>query len=92
MRLLGVALAAGLLLAGSVVAPPPRKSPAQQREPQQPETGNGTADWDLGIEYNRYLQEVVQVRNSRPESCIAPLTISFHLLGSGVRPRVPQEA
>merc|ERR1712088_256013 len=29
--------------------------------------GNGTEQWDLGIEYNRYLQEVVQVLESDPE-------------------------
>lgn len=45
---------------------PPRKEAAGHGQPQQPETthgegGNGTKEWDLGIEYNRYLQEVVQV-------------------------------
>ncbi len=46
----------------------------QEGDPQQPETvgeagheGNGTRDWDLGIEYNRYLQEVVQVLESDPD-------------------------
>ncbi len=47
----------------------------QQGDPQQPETveggpgaaGNGSKDWDLGIEYNRYLQEVVQVLESDPD-------------------------
>lgn len=29
--------------------------------------GNNSADWDLGIDYNRYLQEVVQVLESDPE-------------------------
>ena len=28
---------------------------------------NGSADWDLGIDYNRYLQEVVQVLESDPD-------------------------
>ena len=28
---------------------------------------NGSAEWDLGIEYNRYLQEVVQVLESDPD-------------------------
>ncbi len=55
-----------LLVAASALARPPTKT--RQERPQQPETaggdgasGNDTKEWDLNIEYNRYLQEVVQV-------------------------------
>ena len=51
-------------------ARPPMKKKTQH--PEQPEVissvnQNGTEDWDLGIEYQRYLQEVVQVLESDPE-------------------------
>ena len=43
--------------------PPVREEKLKQ--PSENETKN--ADWDLGIEYNRYLQEVVQVLESDPD-------------------------
>lgn len=50
-----------------VAGRPPRKDHAQN-QPQQPETKNSNdTDWELGVEYNRYLQEVVQVLESDPE-------------------------
>ena len=56
-------------LIGLCIARPPAKP--QAAKPSGGETkpaGNGTAeDWDLNIEYNRYLQEVVQVLESDPE-------------------------
>merc|ERR1712226_210274 len=56
-------------LIGLCIARPPAKPLAAK--PGGGETkpaGNGTAeDWDLNIEYNRYLQEVVQVLESDPE-------------------------
>jgi len=56
-------------LIGLCIARPPAKP--QAAKPGGGETkpaGNGTAeDWDLNIEYNRYLQEVVQVLESDPE-------------------------
>lgn len=42
--------------------PPVRE---EKKEPLENDTKN--QDWDLGIEYNRYLQEVVQVLESDPE-------------------------
>jgi len=55
---------------------PPRQQPKPSEHVEKPHDkpsaqdgtgGNGTAEWDLGIEYNRYLQEVVQVLESDPE-------------------------
>jgi hypothetical protein len=52
---------------------PPVKGPHGDNQFENPAQGkpvaaNDTAqDWDLGIEYNRYLQEVVQVLESDPE-------------------------
>ena len=55
---------------------PPRQpkpaDPHEQKPHEKPGTDggkgvNGTEEWDLGIEYNRYLQEVVQVLESDPE-------------------------
>ena len=40
--------------------------PPIKEEPRPAQPQNET-DWDLGIEYNRYLQEVVQVLESDPE-------------------------
>ena len=42
--------------------PPVQKGP--RGKPAQNETA---AEWDVGVEYNRYLQEVVQVLESDPE-------------------------
>ncbi len=63
-----------LWLSPSEARPPMKQGRGQ---PQQPENvvegagegagGNGTKDWDLNIEYNRYLQEVVQVLESDPD-------------------------
>ena len=47
--------------------PKPDENPEGKSHERTGERGNGTADWDLGIEYNRYLQEVVQVLESDPE-------------------------
>ena len=55
---------------------PPRQQPKPSEHEEKPHdkpsaqdgtVGNGTAEWELGIEYNRYLQEVVQVLESDPE-------------------------
>ena len=49
--------------------PPTRDQvkPGQNAGHQQPQQNQTKEDWDLGIEYNRYLQEVVQVLESDPE-------------------------
>ena len=48
--------------------PRPVEKPGEtSHEKPKTDGGNGTADWDLGIEYNRYLQEVVQVLESDPD-------------------------
>ena len=53
------------------VKPKPVEHPGGKSHEQAGEhgaaSGNGTAEWDLGIEYNRYLQEVVQVLESDPD-------------------------
>ena len=53
------------LLAATSLARPPLKNhadqPAEQLVHDAVDKANGTAEWDLGIEYNRYLQEIVQV-------------------------------
>ncbi len=67
------AILALALVSLPVLARPPAKGhPPQQPEvhgvpPGEHQGGNGTGDWELGIEYNRYLQEVVQVLESDPE-------------------------
>jgi len=56
------------LLAAPCWSRPPTKQQAEH--PEQPETQDGGEKpdgWDLGIEYNRYLQEVVQVLESDPD-------------------------
>jgi len=56
-----------LALIGFCQSRPPVREKAKPKEEMKP-AGNGTAeDWDLNIEYNRYLQEVVQVLESDPE-------------------------
>jgi len=55
----------GLILATiihCIVGPPVEKN--KNTGPQQNET---TQEWDLGLEYNKYLKEVVQVLESDPE-------------------------
>jgi len=53
-----------LLLAQCIVGPPvDKKNAASGGEPKQ----NETQDWNLGLEYNKYLQEVVQILESDPE-------------------------
>ena len=44
--------------------PPTEEKHIEGKHPQTTEVKNGTGDWDLGIEYNRYLQEIVQVLES----------------------------
>merc|ERR1712226_724215 len=63
-----------LMIIASTYCRPPRAKPSEHHEnPQLKQgsdgapVGNGTEQWDLGIEYNRYLQEVVQVLESDPE-------------------------
>jgi len=51
-----------LALVQCIVGPPVDKK-APQPGPQQ----NETQDWNLGLEYNKYLQEVVQILESDPE-------------------------
>merc|ERR1712242_579723 len=62
------------MIIASTYCRPPRAKPSEHHEnPQLKQgsdgapVGNGTEQWDLGIEYNRYLQEVVQVLESDPE-------------------------
>ena len=62
-----------LIIVSSYCRPPRQPKPVHQEEnfhekkgPDVAVPANGT-DWDLGIEYNRYLQEVVQVLESDPE-------------------------
>ena len=57
-----------LALIGFCQSRPPVKEPKAKPAGETKPAGNGTAeDWDLNIEYNRYLQEVVQVLESDPE-------------------------
>ena len=70
-RPLSAVCVVAIMLLRSALARPPRKDHAQN-QPQTPEVkgsaaGNGSEDWDLGVEYNRYLQEVVQVLESDPD-------------------------
>ena len=55
-----------LMVAAALISLCQARPPTRQKvdKPSQNETA---ADWDLGIEYNRYLQEVVQVLESDPE-------------------------
>jgi len=53
-----------LALVQCIVGPPVDKKAAEAGEgPKQ----NETQDWNLGLEYNKYLQEVVQILESDPE-------------------------
>merc|ERR550532_3293611 len=54
-----------LVLVQGVFGPPPVKRPegAAGVGPQQ----NETKDWNLGLDYNKYLQQVVEVLESDPE-------------------------
>ena len=57
-------------LLGLVYGRPPVRDQAQhpgQAGQGKPAQNDTNAEWDLGIEYNRYLQEVVQVLESDPE-------------------------
>merc|ERR1712038_1533234 len=65
-----------LMIIASTYCRPPRQKVTEHHESKNPEikqgsdhapAGNGSEQWDLGIEYNRYLQEVVQVLESDPE-------------------------
>ena len=47
--------------------PPVQKQPHPQAGQGKPAQNETNGEWDLGIEYNRYLQEVVQVLESDPE-------------------------
>ena len=47
--------------------PPVKDQKAPVRPAPNQNDTNQNGDWDLGIEYNRYLQEVVQVLESDPE-------------------------
>jgi len=53
-----------LFLAKGIVCPPVEKSSST---PAPGQAGNETQDWNLGLEYNKYLQEVVQILESDPE-------------------------
>jgi len=53
-----------LAMAHCIVGPPvDKKAPETGEGPKQ----NETQDWNLGLEYNKYLQEVVQILESDPE-------------------------
>ena len=55
-----------LLVTQASARPPTRNQAAPQ--PNSPEVkAEGNEAWDLGVDYNRYLQEVVQVLESDPE-------------------------
>ena len=55
-----------LLVAQASARPPTRNQAVPQ--PNSPEVkAEGNEAWDLGVDYNRYLQEVVQVLESDPE-------------------------
>jgi hypothetical protein len=63
-----------LIIASTYCRPPRQPKPTENEEKGHEKPGadgapsvNGTQEWDLGIEYNRYLQEVVQVLESDPE-------------------------
>merc|ERR1712241_847321 len=60
---LGMKLVLFLALIGLCQSRPPVKEKPKGK-PAQNETN---AEWDVGVEYNRYLQEVVQVLESDPE-------------------------
>lgn len=60
-----VALVALVVAVQVAVSPPPVRRPEDAGH-QGPEV-NGTKDWNLGLDYNKYLQEVVQVLESDPE-------------------------
>ena len=60
---LGMKVVLFFALIGLCQSRPPMKEKPKGRPAQ-----NGTnAEWDVGVEYNRYLQEVVQVLESDPE-------------------------
>ena len=55
-----------LLVAQASARPPTRNQAVPQ--PNSPEVkAEGNEAWDLGVDYNRYLQEVVQVLESDPD-------------------------
>jgi len=54
-----------LVLVQCIVGPPVDKNPPAASG--QPSTNETNADWNLGLEYNKYLQEVVQVLESDPD-------------------------
>jgi len=63
-----------LMIIASTYCRPPRQKVTEHHETPEVKqggdhapAGNGSEQWDLGIEYNRYLQEVVQVLESDPE-------------------------
>ena len=66
---LGMKFVVFLALLGLAYGRPPVREQAQHPGPGQgkPAQNDTNAEWDLGIEYNRYLQEVVQVLESDPE-------------------------
>ena len=61
-----------MIIVSTYCRPPRQKVTEHHETPQVKQgdhapAGNGSEQWDLGIEYNRYLQEVVQVLESDPE-------------------------
>jgi len=61
-------LVLSICLIGLCFCRPPIKEQALKSDHNaQPHQNQTKEDWDLGIEYNRYLQEVVQVLESDPE-------------------------
>ena len=52
-----------LMVLSGILARPPTH---QEKPPSTQEVINGTNEWDLGVDYNRYLQEVVSVLESDP--------------------------
>merc|ERR1712223_92052 len=44
-----------------------KRPPVKEKPKGKPAQNETNAEWDVGVEYNRYLQEVVQVLESDPE-------------------------
>ena len=43
------------------------RPPIKEEPKLRPAQNDTNAEWDVGVEYNRYLQEIVQVLESDPE-------------------------
>ena len=59
-----------LTISSVTEARPPQKKGYNPNGPiveSDRKAGNGAPDWDLGVDYNKYLQEVVQVLESDPD-------------------------